>query len=87
MLAEDLEYYMKEVEVIAFGVDIFAVSSVTGEGIDRLGSLLASHKTGALLGSSGVGKSSLINALSGVEVMTVNHIREDDSKGRLYNHS
>lgn len=79
---EDLEYYIKEVEAIAFGVDIFAVSSVTGEGIDLLGSLLAAHKTGALLGSSGVGKSSLINALSGVEVMAVNDIRTDDSKGR-----
>ncbi len=79
---EDLEYYIKEVESIAFGVDIFAVSSVTGEGIDLLGNLLAAHKTGALLGSSGVGKSSLINALSGVEVMAVNDIRTDDSKGR-----
>ncbi|SFM81488.1 ribosome biogenesis GTPase [Psychrobacillus psychrodurans] len=79
---EDLEYYIKEVEAIAFGVDIFAVSSVTGEGIDLLGNLLAAHKTGALLGSSGVGKSSLINALSGVEVMAVNDIRTDDSKGR-----
>jgi ribosome biogenesis GTPase len=79
---EDLEYYIKEVEAIAFGVDIFAVSSVTGEGIDLLGNLLAAHKTGALLGSSGVGKSSLINALSSVEVMAVNDIRTDDSKGR-----
>ena len=58
------------------------MSSVTGEGIDLLGNLLAAHKTGALLGSSGVGKSSLINALSGVEVMAVNDIRTDDSKGR-----
>lgn len=79
---DDLDYYISEVENIAFGVDIFPVSSVTGEGIDNLGKLLMGHKTGALLGSSGVGKSSLINALSGVEVMVVNDIREDDSKGR-----
>lgn len=79
---DDLDYYIKEVEAIAFGVDIFAVSSVTGEGIEQLRALLAAHKTGALLGSSGVGKSSLINALSGMEIMTVNEIREDDSKGR-----
>jgi ribosome biogenesis GTPase / thiamine phosphate phosphatase len=45
---EDLEYYIKEVEAIAFGVDIFAVSSVTGEGIDLLGNLLAAHKTGII---------------------------------------
>lgn len=79
---DDLDYYISEVEAIAFGVDVFAVSSVTGEGIDGLGELLAGHKTGALLGSSGVGKSSLINVLSGMEVMVVNDIREDDSKGR-----
>ena len=38
-------------------------------------------KTVVLLGSSGVGKSSLVNALSGEEIMKVNQIREDDSKG------
>lgn len=79
---EDLSYYMTEVESVAFGVDVFAVSSVTGEGIDQLATLLSAGKTGALLGSSGVGKSSLINALSGEEVMAVSDIREDDSKGR-----
>lgn len=79
---DDLAYYVSEVESVAFGVDVFAVSSVTGEGIDNLANLLSTGKTGALLGSSGVGKSSLINALSGEEVMAVNDIREDDSKGR-----
>ncbi|MFF2754632.1 ribosome small subunit-dependent GTPase A [Psychrobacillus sp. NPDC058041] len=79
---DDLAYYINEVESVAFGVDIFTVSSVTGEGIDELSVLLSAGKTGALLGSSGVGKSSLINALSGEEVMAVNDIREDDSKGR-----
>lgn len=79
---EQLDYYINEVESIAFGVEIFAVSSVTGEGIEDLAALLGEGKTGALLGSSGVGKSSLINALSGEEVMAVSDIREDDSKGR-----
>ncbi|TQR18971.1 ribosome small subunit-dependent GTPase A [Psychrobacillus vulpis] len=79
---DDLSYYISEVESVAFGVDVFAVSSLTGEGIDNLERLLSAGKTGALLGSSGVGKSSLINALSGVEVMAVSDIREDDSKGR-----
>lgn len=79
---DDLAYYINEVESVAFGVDIFAVSSVNGEGIDELSLLLSAGKTGALLGSSGVGKSSLINALSGEEVMAVSDIREDDSKGR-----
>ncbi|WP_345798861.1 ribosome small subunit-dependent GTPase A [Bacillus sp. Cr_A10] len=79
---DDLAYYINEVESVAFGVDIFTVSSVNGEGIDELSLLLSAGKTGALLGSSGVGKSSLINALSGEEVMAVSDIREDDSKGR-----
>lgn len=79
---DDLAYYISEVESIAFGVEVFTVSSVTGEGIDKLATLLSAGKTGALLGSSGVGKSSLINALSGEEVMAVSGIREDDSKGR-----
>lgn len=79
---DDCSPYLAEVEAVAFGVPVFAVSSATGEGIGSLQQLLADNKTGALLGSSGVGKSSLINALSGAELMAVQDIREDDSKGR-----
>lgn len=79
---DDLEPFLNELESVAFGVPSFAVSSVTGEGIDELQKLLAPNLTGALLGSSGVGKSSLINALSGSELMAVQDIRTDDSKGR-----
>ena len=67
---------------VASGVDVFAVSALTGEGIDRFGDYLAPGKTVVLLGSSGVGKSSFVNALAGEELMAVNTIREDDSKGR-----
>ena len=81
-MCEDLAYYLSEVESVALGVDVYTVSSVTGEGIEQLSNLLGNGRTGALLGSSGVGKSSLINALSGQEVMMVSDIREDDSKGR-----
>ena len=79
---EDLEPYMRDLESVAFGVPAIAVSNVTGEGISELQKLLMPNHTGALLGSSGVGKSSLINALSGSELMAVHDIREDDSKGR-----
>ncbi|MGH2319220.1 ribosome small subunit-dependent GTPase A [Planococcus sp. SE5232] len=78
----DIGPYLRQVEAVAFGVPVFAVSALTGEGIEELQQQLAGSKTGALLGSSGVGKSSLINALSGSERMMVQDIREDDSKGR-----
>jgi ribosome biogenesis GTPase / thiamine phosphate phosphatase len=74
--------YIEEAQSIALGAEIFAVSNVTGEGIDELTALLKNNKTAALLGSSGVGKSSLTNAILGSEMMVVQDIREDDAKGR-----
>ena len=79
---EDPSSYLKEVADTAFGVDAFAVSAVTGAGMEAFDRYLANGKTGALLGSSGVGKSSLINALTHSDKMAVQDIREDDSKGR-----
>lgn len=75
-------FYIEEAQNIALGAEIFAVSNVTGEGINELTSLLKNDKTAALLGSSGVGKSSLMNAICGSEIMAVQDIREDDAKGR-----
>ena len=71
-----------EIELVAPGVSIVAISAHTGEGMDELKSYIKPSKTIVFLGSSGVGKSSLVNALSGKETMYVNQIREDDSKGR-----
>lgn len=81
-MCDDLEWYQKQVEEVAFGVPIFTVSSKTGEGIEDLRELIQPNKTAALLGSSGVGKSSLVNAVLGIEWMAVSEIREDDAKGR-----
>lgn len=75
-------YYIEEAQNIALGTDVFAVSNVTEEGISELTSLLTGGKTAALLGSSGVGKSSLINVICGENMMAVQDIREDDKKGR-----
>ena len=70
------------VEAVAFGVPVLAVSVRTGEGLEALSALLAPGKTAVLLGSSGVGKSTLVNALAGVEKMATREIREDDARGR-----
>ena len=75
-------YYIEEARNIALGTDVFAVSNLTGEGISVLTRLLNDGKTAALLGSSGVGKSSLANAICGDKMMAVRDIREDDDMGR-----
>lgn len=81
-LAPDFSASLAEVQKIAPGVPVHAVSSHTGSGLDRLSEYLQTGKTVVFLGMSGVGKSSLVNALMNQEVMTVNAIRETDSRGR-----
>lgn len=78
---EDVEEVLEKVGSAAVGVPIHAVSGVTGEGIEELRSYFTDGATVALLGSSGVGKSTLANALLGSEVQKVSDIRKDD-KGR-----
>jgi ribosome biogenesis GTPase len=70
-----------EAEEIAFGIPIFTVSNVTGEGIEELRALLEPRKTFVLLGSSGVGKSTLINRLAGRRLMPTGDLR-NDGRGR-----
>lgn len=81
-LVEDFTPQISEIERIAVGVGVYAVSAKTGYGLQEIFEYIKPGKTAVLLGSSGVGKSSLLNALSDDEVMLVNTIREDDSKGR-----
>jgi ribosome biogenesis GTPase / thiamine phosphate phosphatase len=80
-LASDLAAQIAETETVAFGVPIHAVSAQTGEGVEDLRRHLAGNRTVALLGSSGVGKSSIINRLLGEEHFRIGDVRSD-GRGR-----
>jgi ribosome biogenesis GTPase len=80
-LCEDCTGAMLAVEQVALGVPAHVISNVTGEGLDELAPYLAPAKTVALLGSSGVGKSSLANRLLGEELQVTKAIAED-GRGR-----
>ena len=80
-LADDLEGATAEVEAVAFGVPVQVVSAADGTGLDGLARHLEGNRTAALLGSSGVGKSSLVNRLLGSGRQDVADLR-GDGKGR-----
>jgi ribosome biogenesis GTPase len=80
-LCDDVGGALLAVESVAIGVPVHAVSNVTGEGLDELEHHLAPARTVALLGSSGVGKSSLANRLAGEELQATREIA-DDGRGR-----
>jgi ribosome biogenesis GTPase len=80
-LHPDPEAARAEVESIAYGVPVHVVSVRTGEGLDDVASIFRPGRTLVLLGSSGVGKSTLINTLAGEELLATNEIRED-GRGR-----
>lgn len=79
---EDAAALTAEVEAIAFGVPVLPVSALSGEGMEKVAALLEPGRTAVLLGSSGVGKSTLVNALAGEELMATGGVREDDARGR-----
>ena len=81
-LVEDGETLAAQVRSLAPDCPVLTLSAKTGEGMDVLEARLKPGTVMALLGSSGVGKSSLVNALMGGEAMKVGEIREDDDKGR-----
>ncbi|MEH7305094.1 ribosome small subunit-dependent GTPase A [Neobacillus drentensis] len=82
-LCQNLESKLAEVEAITMGgVPVIAISAETMSGFEKLAPFLQPGKTIALLGSSGVGKSTLTNRLLGEEKQVVQDIRMADDKGR-----
>jgi ribosome biogenesis GTPase / thiamine phosphate phosphatase len=71
-----------EVEAVAIGVPVHVVSSVTGFGVDALRARLQPGVTAVLIGSSGVGKSTLVNRWVGHELMATKETRAEDDEGR-----
>lgn len=80
-LCPDVETAVLEVEAIAFGVPVHPVNGLTGEGVDELVRYVDGNRTVALLGSSGVGKSTIVNHLVGREQMPTAEVSED-GRGR-----
>lgn len=79
---EEVERVKAELKEVALTVDVIPVSSRTGVGIDRVRSYARAGETVAFIGASGVGKSTLVNALVGYEVQRTGEVREDDQRGR-----
>lgn len=80
-LCSDLSEKLAEIESIAIGTDVIITSSLEEDGVDKVFSYLQNGNTVALIGSSGVGKSTLINRLLGEDRIETNGLRNDD-KGR-----
>ena len=81
-LCQDLESKLLEIEAVAIGVEILVTSGLSQDGWQALLPYLEQGGTIAFLGSSGVGKSTLINRLLGADVIQTREVREEDEKGR-----
>jgi ribosome biogenesis GTPase len=80
-LCDDVEAALASVAGVAIGVPVHVANGLTGEGVEELRGYLTGDRTVALLGSSGVGKSTLINRLRGEDVQAVAEVRSD-GRGR-----
>jgi ribosome biogenesis GTPase len=82
-LVDDVTPYLAEIETVTLGAcPTVAVAALTGEGLDDLRAWFSGNRTAVLLGSSGVGKSTIVNALVGEEVLATQEVRADDQAGR-----
>ena len=81
-LADAAAVFLSQARAVAAGAPVVVTSATTGAGVGQLRDYLTGHRTGALLGSSGVGKSTIINRLLGEERFGTAAISEYDDKGR-----
>ena len=80
--AEVVDSALIEVERVAAGADVIVVSALDGRGVDDVRTRISAGRTVAFVGSSGVGKSTLLNRLAGTEIAATHEIRGDDARGR-----
>lgn len=81
-LVDNYSEYIDKVQSVAIGGEIYAISTKTMEGLEDIKKYFSKGNTICFLGSSGVGKSTLVNTLYGSEIMRTSEIRENDSRGR-----
>ena len=81
-LCTDLSGKLAQVYGVAPGTDVITVSCLSEEGYLPVREFLKANRTAAFIGSSGVGKSTLINRLAGSDILSTSEIRADDDKGR-----
>jgi len=79
---DDLATLIEQTASVAGAAPIVTCSARSGEGMDAIAAFLGEGRTVALLGSSGVGKSTLVNRILGEERFRTNDVRESDSRGR-----
>jgi len=80
--AAEIDVWVNYTASLAGGIKVIPTSSVTGTGIDTIRELLQPGKTAVLMGTSGVGKSTLLNVLSGRDIRATGAVRETDGRGR-----
>jgi ribosome biogenesis GTPase len=81
-LAADVAFAVAEVAAVAGDVPFHVLSPKLNQGMEQVAAYLTASVTGTLLGSSGVGKSTIINRLVGYDLRKTREVREEDSKGR-----
>lgn len=81
-LAPSVEAARTAAESVAGGFPVITLSALEGEGLEQLEELMTPGETAVLVGSSGVGKSTIVNRLLGGELQRTRQVRSSDSRGR-----